>query len=206
MKKILNIFILLIMSICLCLLTSCTLPKGKYFVEDNYIIATANLTGISTNTDTGKIEYYMIDICHDSDIKLNAIKYKCDLYLDGKIIETFENEVPMNGLYSKYIPLQTTKEYDHAKVICTGWSDENPENFVKLKAKKTNEMRNCKHNNLISAKITSHKTNSKNDYITIYFSSTSAYGDFRFFYEEYKEINFTNVKVCTDCGFYVSSN
>lgn len=108
----------------------------------------------------------------------------------------------MNGLYSRYIPLKTTKEYDHAKVVCTGWSDENPANFVRLNAKNSVEMQQCGHNNLISAKIDSVRTNSKNDYMIINYSSTTAYGDFRFFYDNYLSIKVENAKVCVDCGYY----
>lgn len=183
-----------------CTLFGCT-KKGKYFVDSDYIIATASLTSTVKN-EAGEVEYYGIDISHDSDIKLNSIKYKCELYVNGKVIETFEGEVPMNGLYSRYIPLKTTNQYDHAKVICTGWSDENPDDFVRLRAKNISQMKQCSHNNLISAEIDEIKTNNKNDYLIIKYSSNTAYGDFRFFYDTYTKINVSNVKVCIDCGYY----
>lgn len=174
---------------------------GKFFVDSEYIISTASLTSITKN-DKGEIIESGIDISHDSDIKLNSIKYKCELYSNGKVVETFEGEVPMNGLYSRYIPLKTTKEYDHAKVVCTGWSDENPANFVRLNAKSAVQMQQCGHKNLISAKIDTWRTNNKKDYLILNYSSNTAYGNFRFFYDTYTTINAENVKVCVDCGYY----
>lgn len=173
----------------------------KYFVDFEYIIATALFTSTIKNAK-GEVIEYGIDISHDSDIKLNSIKYKCELYLNDEVVETFEGEVPMNGLYSRYIPLKTTKEYDHAKVVCTGWANENPANFVRLNAQSAIQMQQCGHKNLISAKIDNWATNSKNDYLILYYSSNTAYGSFRFFYDTYTTISARNVKVCVDCGYY----
>lgn len=199
MKKILSVLIVCFIVCGTFTIGGCT--KGKYFVGSEYIIATASLTSTTKNKD-GEIIEYGIDISHDSDIKLNSIKYKCDLYLNGKVIETFEGEVQMNGLYSRYIPLKTTNEYEHAKVVCTGWSDENPANFVRLNAKSAVEMQQCGHKNLISAKIDTWRTNSKRDYLILNYISNTAYGNFRFFYDNYITINTENVKVCVDCGYY----
>lgn len=176
--------------------------KGKYFVDSEYIISTASLTSIVRN-EKGEIEYYGIDINHESDIKLNYIKYKCELYSNSKVIETFEGEVPMNGLYSRYIPVKTTKEYDQAKVVCTGWSDENPANFVRLNAKNSAQMQQCVHRNLILAKIDTVTTNNKNDYMVLHYTSNTVFGNFRFFYNTYiSSLLAKNVKVCIDCGYY----
>ena len=199
MKKFFSIFFIGIMICAIFTMFGCT--NRKYFVDSEYIIATASLTS-TTKNDKGEIIEYGIDISHDSDIKLNSIKYKCELYSNGKVVETFEGEVPMNGLYSRYIPLKTTKEYDHAKVVCTGWSDENPANFVRLNAKSVAHMQQCGHKNLISAKIDTWRTNNKKDYLILNYSSNTAYGNFRFFYDTYATINAENVKVCVDCGYY----
>lgn len=198
--------IVCILAICMFVFTSllfsgCT-PKGKYFVDSKYIISYASLTGTEQNLSTGETTY-MVDIIHESDITLNYLKYKCELYKNNEVIETLEGEVSINGLYARYIPLKTTKEYDHAKVVCTGWSDENPANFVRLNAMGSSEMLQCKHNNLIDAKYDQMHTNSKRDFMIIYYTSNTAYGEFRFFYETFStNINSYDMKVCLDCGYY----
>jgi hypothetical protein len=202
MKKSISALIFCILITITSLMCACGSVKGKYYVESQYIIATASLTSTVGNASTGEIDYYGIDISYDSDIKLNSLSYKCDLYSDGKIIETFEGEVTLNGLYSKYIPLKTKNEYEHAKVVCTGWSDENPTNFVRLNAKSSAEILKCGHKNLIDAKVESIKTNSKKDYLIINYKSNTAYNNFRFYYDNYVSISVEKIKVCVDCGYY----
>lgn len=76
MKKILSVLIIYIVAFSAFSLVGCedlTNSKGKYFVDSDYIIATASLTSTTKNAN-GEIEYYGIDISHDSDIKLNYIK------------------------------------------------------------------------------------------------------------------------------------
>ena len=176
--------------------------KGKYFVGSEYIISYASQNSITTDQDGNKI--YGIDIIHKHDIKLNYLSYKCELYSGDTVIETFEGEIEISGFYAAfpYIPVKTTKQYDHAKVVCTGYSDENPSDYVRLNAMTATQMRNCQHKNLITATIKSYSTNSKKDFIILNYSSTTILGDFCFFYEGYPTITSSDVKVCANCGFY----
>lgn len=201
MKKITLFLFIGIISITQFFLFGCTFNKGKYYVSSDYIIATASLSGKIENLKTGEFTY-MVDIKIDSDITLNYIKYKCELYKDDKVIETFEDELKMNSLYSDFIPLKTKKEYDHAKVVCSGWSNENPENFMKICAKSEGQMQQCGHENFIFATITSYRTNNKKDYLVINYSSNTSLTEFRFYYDKYVTISGINVKVCPLCGYY----
>lgn len=183
------------------LLDSFEQDKGKYFVDSQYIISYVVLSS-TTTSNNGKITYG-IDIIHESDIELNYLSYKCELYSNDTVIETFEGEVPMQSLFSKFVPLKTSNQYEHAKVVCTGYSDENPDDFVRLNAMSPAQMRACQHKDLITASINDISTNNKNDFLLLNFSSATAFGDFRFFYDTYKKVDFENVQVCVDCGYYL---
>ena len=199
-KKLFNILFISCLTLCsiLCL-SSCNNFKGKYFVPSEYIMAHASLTSTTTSSDGSIV--YGIDIIYDSDITLNYIKYECNLYKNNKIIQTFTDEVPINGLYSMFIPLKTTNEYDFARVVCTGWSDENPNNFMRLRAKSRAEMLSCNHEYIIDAQINSISTNNKKDYMVINFESQTSYNSFRLMYDDYYSIS-GDVKVCMACGYY----
>lgn len=199
-KSFCNLLIIICLTVfCIFGVLACSCSKGKYFVSSEYIMAHASLVSTTRSSD-GTVEYG-IDISHESDITLNYIKYKCQLYKDNKVIQTFKGEVPMKGMYSRYIPLKTRKEYDYARVICTGWSDENPENFVRLRAKSESEMQKCGHKDMIDAQIYSTSTNSKNDFMIINFNSQTIFDSFRFMYDDYCVIS-GDVKVCMSCGYY----
>ena len=111
-------------------------------------------------------------------------------------------EVVMNGLYKSFIPLSTTKQFDHAKITCTGRSNEDTNNLVRLNAKSPNDMRACPHAHKIPATIETWSTNSIQDYSVLNYHSDTPYGDFRFFYENKQSSMYSSVNVCLDCGYY----
>lgn len=174
--------------------------RGKYFVDSKYIISYASLSGTINKDDEEKREY-MVDITYKTEIKLNTLKYKCELYKNDEIIETFEDEIEIQGIYKHYIPLKTKKEFDKAKVVCTGYSDENPSNFNRLNAMTKSEMKNCEHKNLIKAEIENVTTNNKQSFCIINYKSSTAYNNFYFYYDNYQMV-FGNVEVCMDCGYF----